>query len=175
MNDFLYPPSPPAVNKEKLAPSISFKKQVGRTVGSIILFLIVYIVLILAAIALAIGCFYAAGALISAIPGIFTAIIGLGLLGVRISVIFFLVKFIFTVSKDQKASRVEITEAEQPQLFAFIRHLSGETQTPFPKKIFVSPDVNACVFYNSSFWSMFLPVRKNLEIGLGLVNSINIS
>src|SRR6202012_5732895 len=27
----------------------------------------------------------------------------------------------------------------------------------------------------SSFWSMFLPVRKNLEIGLGLVNSINIS
>jgi len=30
-------------------------------------------------------------------------------------------------------------------------------------------------FYNSSFWSMFLPVRKNLEIGLGLVNSINIS
>lgn len=87
----------------------------------------------------------------------------------------FLVKFIFAVSQDVNSDRVEITEAEQPRLFAFIRRLAGETQVPFPKKIFLSSNVNACVFYNSSFRSMFLPIRKNLEIGLGLVNSVNLS
>src|SRR5205814_6198739 len=91
------------------------------------------------------------------------------------SVIYFLIKFMFTTSKDENSSRVEIYKEDQPKLFAFIRQLSAETQTPLPKKIFLSPDVNACVFYNSSFWSMFLPVKKNLEIGLGLVNSINAS
>jgi len=61
-------------------------------------------------------------------------------------VIVFLVKFIFAVSKDENPGRVEVTEQEQPQLFAFIRRLTAETNTPFPKKIYVSPDVNACVF-----------------------------
>ncbi|HEY4208461.1 MAG TPA: M48 family metalloprotease, partial [Puia sp.] len=83
--------------------------------------------------------------------------------------------FIFAVARDENSQRVEITEIQHPRLYAFIRRLTTETQTSFPKKIFISPAVNACVFYNSSFWSMFFPVRKNLEIGLGLVNSINIS
>jgi Zn-dependent protease with chaperone function len=108
-------------------------------------------------------------------PKIFMVIVGLGLMCLGISVIYFLIKFIFVRSKDENASRVEITENQQPRLFAFIRQLSKETHTPFPKKIFISPDFNACVFYNSGFRSMFLPVRKNLEIGLGLVNSINAS
>ncbi|MGV3541308.1 MAG: M48 family metalloprotease, partial [Rufibacter sp.] len=38
-----------------------------------------------------------------------------------------------------------------------------------------SAEVNAAVFYDSSFWSMLLPVKKNLVIGLGLVNSVNIT
>jgi Zn-dependent protease with chaperone function len=70
---------------------------------------------------------------------------------------------------------IEITEAEQPRLFAFVRELTRETQTRFPKKIYISHEVNASVFYDSSFWSMFLPIRKNLHIGLGLVNSVTIS
>jgi hypothetical protein len=31
--------------------------------------------------------------------------------------------------------------------------------------------VNASVFYDSSFWSMFLPIQKNLTIGMGLINT----
>ncbi|MGV8137088.1 MAG: M48 family metallopeptidase [Mangrovibacterium sp.] len=34
-------------------------------------------------------------------------------------------------------------------------------------------DVNASVFYDSSFRSLFFPVKKNLDIGLGLINSVN--
>src|SRR6185437_15415629 len=88
---------------------------------------------------------------------------------------FFLIKFIFAVSKNINDSRIEIKEEDQSELYSFIRTLSKETKTPFPKRIFLTSDVNASVFYNSSFWSMFLPVRKNLEIGLGLVNSVNLS
>jgi len=70
---------------------------------------------------------------------------------------------------------VEVKKMEQPELFAFIKRLTREIGAPFPKKIYFSPDVNASVFYNSSFWSMFLPVRKNLQIGLGLVNAVSVS
>lgn len=175
MANLSYPPSPAHVKPHILAPSISFKKQVGVVTTSIVFFFIVYILLVLLAVALACTCFYFGALLIIYMPRFFTVMIGLGIMGLGVSVVIFLVKFIFAVSKNNNSSRVEIKEGEQPELFSFIRKLSKETKTPFPKKIFLSADVNACVFYNSGFWSMFLPVRKNLEIGLGLVNSVNIS
>ncbi|RYY52603.1 MAG: hypothetical protein EOO09_20900 [Chitinophagaceae bacterium] len=175
MNPTIYPPAPAGVPSALLQPSASFRKQVAAVVRSIILFLIVYIALMIAAVALAALCFYFGVAIIIALPKFLTIVAGVGLMAVGVSVIFFLIKFIFSVSKMENAGRVEVTETEQPRLFAFIRRLSEETRTPFPKKIFLSPDVNACVFYNSSFWSMFFPVRKNLEIGVGLVNSLNVS
>ncbi len=175
MTSYSYPPSPANVDPHILYPSVSFKKQVGLVVSSIALFFIVYILLVLASMALAVGCFYFGAVIIINAPRIFTIMIGLGLMALGVSVVFFLIKFIFAVSKNTNASRIEIKEEEQPELFSFICTLSKETKTPFPKKIFLTGDVNASVFYNSSFWSMFFPVKKNLEIGLGLVNSINIS
>jgi len=175
MENILYPPSPVGRGPETLSVSKSFRRQVGKVIGSITLFIIVYLLLIVAAIGLAIACCWLGVQIIIAFPKFITLLIGLGLMGVGVSVIVFLVKFIFAVSKDEDPRRVEVTEDQHPRLFAFIRRLTSETNTPFPKKIYVTPDVNAAVFYNSSFWSMFLPVRKNLEIGLGLVNSINIS
>lgn len=172
---FQYPPSPEFVSAEKLNPSAAFKKQVVKVIFAIILFFIVYILLIVAAIVLAIACCYIGIKIMTAVANFMALIAGLGLIALGISVIFFLVKFMFAVTKNVNPSRIQITKEEQPELFEFIKRLSVETKTPFPKRIFISPDVNASVFYNSSFWSMLFPVRKNLEIGLGLVNSINIS
>jgi len=151
------------------------KRQVYKVIGSIVLFMIVYLILMAAATVLAIVFGWLGVLLMLSFRNFFGLIFGVGMIGAGISVLVFLVKFIFAVSKDENAQRVEISEAEQPQLFAFIRDLTKATGTRFPRKIFLSPDVNACVFYNSSFWSMFLPIPKNLEIGLGLVNSVNIS
>lgn len=175
MENNLYPPAPIHVDPEVLNISPAFRKQVGSVITSIILFAIVYLLLVAAAIVLAIVLCWLGVAIIVAKPMFLTLILGLGLMAVGVSVIVFLVKFIFAVARDENSQRVEITEEQHPRLYAFVRRLTTETQTPFPKKIFISPSVNACVFYNSSFWSMFFPVRKNLEIGLGLVNSINIS
>ncbi|MFT3704752.1 MAG: M48 family metallopeptidase [Agriterribacter sp.] len=171
----VYPEAPKGLNESITATSPAFKQQVSKVILSIIFFLVVYIMLVVAAVALAAGCLYVGFLVIIFHPSFLTIVLGLGAAALGVSVIFFLIKFIFSVSKDENPSRVQIFEQDQPALFSFIRKLTDETQTPFPKKIFVSPDVNACVFYNSSFWSMFLPVRKNLEIGLGLVNSINVS
>jgi Zn-dependent protease with chaperone function len=104
-----------------------------------------------------------------------TLLLGLGIIGCGIMVFVFLVKFLFASSKADESDCIEVKEADQPQLFLSIRSIASRVGTPMPKKVLISPDVNACVFYNSSFWSMFLPVRKNLKIGLGLVNAVNIS
>ena len=151
------------------------KRQVYKVIGSIVLFMIVYLILMAAGTLLAIVFGWLGILLMMTFRSFIGLIFGLGMIGAGVSVIIFLVKFIFAVSKDENSQRIEVLEAEQPRLFAFIRELTTATGTHFPKKIYFSPDVNACVFYNSNFWSMFLPIRKNLEIGLGLVNSINVS
>lgn len=175
MNQPIYPPAPANVDLAKLEPSPSFKKQVGTVMFAIILFFLTYLLLVALAIGLAIGCVWACVALVSASPGFLTIMLGLGLLVLGISVFVFLVKFIFAQNKEDNSMKVEVTKETEPYLFEFIQKLTEETKTPFPKKIFISADVNASVSYNSSFWSMFLPVKKNLEIGLGLVNSLNVS
>lgn len=170
-----YPPSPQNVPESVTAIRPGFKREVVRTTWSILFFFIVYILLFLFAIALAAACVYGGVAVLLALGGTWGILLGLGLIGVGLMVFFFLIKFLFAVNKYDRSAMIEVTEAEQPQLFAFVRKLADETGTPFPKHIYISSDVNASVFYDSSFLSMFLPIRKNLQIGLGLVNVINLS
>jgi Zn-dependent protease with chaperone function len=143
--------------------------------GAIILFLFVYLLMLFLSIALVVACVYAGLAIVSGLSNIWGILAGLGLVSVAVMVFVFLVKFLFAVSRFDKSGSIEVTEEEQPQLFAFVRQVAKDTQAPFPKKILLSPDVNAAVFYDSSFWSMVFPVRKNLLIGLGMVNTVNLS
>jgi Zn-dependent protease with chaperone function len=170
-----YPATPSVVPASVTEPSEAFKKEVKKVMGSIVLFFIVYMILIVLAIGLVTGCVYAGIALIIAMPKFITLMIGVGLIGLGVMVFVFLVKFVFAVTRFDHSNSIEITELEHPNLFSFIRQLAKDTQTSFPKRIYISPDVNACVFYDSSFWSMLLPVKKNLQIGLGLVNSLTVS
>ena len=54
------------------------------------------------------------------------------------------------------------------KLFSLIEEIVVKVNTDFPKKIYLSTEVNAAVFYDSSFWSMFFPIKKNL-----LISNIN--
>jgi len=155
--------------------SAGFRRQVYKVIGSIVLFMIVYLLLVTAAIGLAFACCWLGVFMIARVQNLYAIVIALGCIALGISVIVFLFKFIFAVAKDENSQRLRITEKQQPRLFAFIRQLTKETHTPMPKTGYVSPDVNAAGFYHSSFWSMFLPTGKNLEIGLGLVNCVNSS
>jgi Zn-dependent protease with chaperone function len=171
----LYPASPVNVPLSVTSPSASFKKEVQKVLLSISLFFAVYLILIAFSIALAAGCIYAGFFVIINSGHIIGIIAGVGIMSIGIMVFIFLIKFIFSVKKFDEAGSIAVTANEQPELFNFIKKLTADTQTQFPKKIVLSPEVNACVFYNDSFWSMIFPVKKNLQIGLGLVNSLTLS
>lgn len=171
----LYPTTPVNVSPETTAPRAAYKKEVGKVMSSIISFFVVYVIMIVLSIALSFGCVYLGVAVMGATGHFIGIVAGLGIISIGIMVFIFLVKFIFSVKKVDESKMITVTEEEQPRLYAFIRQLTTDTQTQFPQKIVLSADVNACVFYNDSFWSMFFPVKKNLQIGLGLVNSLTLS
>lgn len=175
MNQIFYPAPPTNVDLSNLRASSDFKKEVIRVSLAILLFLSVYLILIVLAIGLAAGVSYLGINLIILKPASFTLFIGIGMIGMGLFVLFFLIKFIFAVKKIDRNLFYEIKKNEYPELHSFLKRLSKETKTKLPKRIYISPDVNASVFYDSSFLSMFFPVKKNLVIGLGLVNSVNMS
>ncbi|UZR99145.1 M48 family metallopeptidase [Chondrinema litorale] len=171
----LYPISPDIKDKSFLKPSKKFRESAIGVIISIIVFSLFYLLLLSASITLLLACLWLGIMILSVKLSFLTIAAGLGIIGLGVMLFIFCIKFVFSKSVEENPERVEISEKEFPKLFEFIRQVNVETQTKFPKKIFLSPDVNARVFYNSSFWSMFFPVRKNLEIGLGLVNTLNIS
>lgn len=153
--------------------SSTFKKMTIKAILSVFFFLIVYIFLILSGIGITVLAAVGGVAIIAAKPMFLTIMIGAGLLCMGILVLIFLFKFMFVKHKVDRSHLIEITRQDEPRLFAFIDEIVNKVQTDFPKKVYLSSDVNACVFYDSTFWSMFLPIKKNLQIGVGLVNSVS--
>lgn len=166
-----YPESPRQVPPRLLAIPRSYHVHVAAVLSAIILFIALYF----AMVAFAAWLIYLAA--IYPIPTVnsLTILLKLGTVGMAIMFFVFLLKFMFKKQNRDASTDVAIKEKEHPLLFQFLRQLSKETGAPFPKKVIVNAQVNAAVFYNDTFWSMFLPVRKNLMIGLGLVNSLNLS
>lgn len=158
-----------------LKPGKAYRQEALKVTAAILFFVLVYLALITLAAFLAVFVSFIGIKLIILKPMFLTLMIGVGLIGLGIMVIFFLIKFIFTSQKIDRSGYREIRRNEFPELFAYIESLAKETQTPFPKRIYLTHEVNASVFYDSSFFSMFFPVKKNLLIGLGLVNSVNLS
>lgn len=152
--------------------SQNFRKYTKSTITSIILFILVYILLFI----LAVGITIALGGLglfiITENPMIWTLLIGGGLIISGLTILFFLIKFIFSSNKMDRSHLTEIKKSDHPQIFSLLEEIVKEVDTTFPKKVYLSNEVNASVFYDSNFWSMFLPVKKNLIIGVGLMNAV---
>lgn len=158
----------------KINASPNFKKKATNAVFSIILFIVVYLLLILLGVSFTIACVSIGFSILTSTISVLTIIFGLGLIILGGLVLIFLIKFIFVKNTNDLSNLTEINE-EQPVLYSFIQSIATKVDTDTPKKIFLSPDVNASVFYDSSFWSMFLPVKKNLIIGMGLVNIVTVN
>ena len=87
----------------------------------------------------------------------------------------FSIKFLFHLKNVQPANRIEVDLKKESRLAEFIENICKETGAPRPKKVFVDPDVNAYVSYSNVWLSLFFPTRKNLTIGLALVEALNLS
>ena len=160
------------MSMQQVKQSPEFEKQVKRSVAAIVFFVLVYLILLSAAFFIA-GLGVVFGFMLGvAVPSLVTIGLAIGLAGAGAFVLVFLLKFLFKRHKVDRSSMREITRQDEPELFAMIDDIVKKVGTNRPKKVYLSDQVNASVFYDSGFWSMFLPVEKNLEIGLGLVNSV---
>ena len=65
------------------------KKEVAKSIASILAFVLVYFILIAASIGLVIAAFYAGITIISLRPGIYTILAGLGIIGAGVMVFVF--------------------------------------------------------------------------------------
>ena len=151
--------------------SNEFKKAARKAIFAIIFFMLSYLLLFALSIGLVVLCGALGIGLIALKPSVITLGLGIGLIGLGVIVFVFLVKFVFKKHKIDRYHLIELKEEDAPLLYEEIRDIVDKVQTTFPKKIYLSHEVNACVFYDSTFLSMFFPVKKNLQIGMALVNS----
>lgn len=156
------------MNISNIQVSASFRAQATKAVLAILIFLFSYIVLFFFALGLACLCIYGGISLMLFYQNLITLLLGLGIASLGIFVFVFMVKFLFSSKKFDRSHLVEIQPEDHPELFEIINEIVQKVDTNFPKKDYLSADVNAGVFYDSNFWGMFLPVQKNLQIGLGL-------
>lgn len=169
MQPSLYPRSPEMVPSKLTAPNASFKKQAWIAGGVLFLFMVFYLGLT--------GWFFykSITLLINILRGGTDAFLSIilfllfGFMGV------FMIKGLFFKIKRDESRSVEITETNEPELFAFIHKVADEVGAPKPHRVFISETVNACVFYDISIVNLLFPRRKNLEIGLGLVNVLDLA
>lgn len=153
--------------------SAQFKKQTTKAVAAIALFACTYVLLFTLALVLTALCMYAGIALVVTIPRFITIALGIGLASLGILILIFLIKFLFKSNTVDLSHLKEIKRKDEPALFGIIDEIVREVGTSAPKRVYLSADINAAVFYDSNFWSMLFPVKKNLQIGIGLVNSVS--
>jgi Zn-dependent protease with chaperone function len=149
-----------------------FKARTISAIISLVIFALTYLLILAIAVMLTALCVYGGIMLIISMPRLVTLLLGAGLASFGILILVFLLKFMFKSHIVDRSHLVEIKRDDEPKLFAMIDEIVKEVGTSFPKKVYLSADVNAAVFYDSSFWSMFLPIQKNLQIGIGLVNTV---
>ncbi|MCB9758537.1 MAG: M48 family metalloprotease [Alphaproteobacteria bacterium] len=102
------------------------------------------------------------------------SLLGLVLAVPALFLVTFLAKGLFYVRRGSPSGLTEVNEDNQPELIAFLHQIADEAGAPRPYKVYLSPRVNAGVFYDLSLRNLILPTHKNLEIGLGLVNVLTL-
>jgi Zn-dependent protease with chaperone function len=170
----LYPPSPDDVPADFTEPTSQYRTQTFLVLLSLGLFFLLYfglmffcVLYILWALFL---CPWERGdwILVKLISLFFVLPAGI--------LFIYLLKNLFKFERAEKEFRIELFEDEHPKLFEFIAEVCEETGAPFPKHVYVDYLVNAAaILETTSFWNLFLPSGRSLLIGLGLVNTINLT
>jgi Zn-dependent protease with chaperone function len=164
-----YPANPSAVPANLTTPTKHYQRNAWLAMGALILFVCLYIALS--------GWFGWKSYKLTtmAFSGSKDAfwIFALGVCAGFLAI--FMLKALFFVNKGGEPEDLEITAKDQPELFSFLGQLAKDTGAPKPHRVFLSPRVNAAVFYDLSILNLFFPSKKNLEIGLPLVNVLTIS
>jgi Zn-dependent protease with chaperone function len=164
----LYPPGPAAVADDLTAAGPAYKRQAKVALLSLLLFIALYLALT--------GWFAwtAYSYFVNAAQVEQGALWGYGFAAAAAFLAVFLLKALFFVNRGGEVDDIEVTADDEPQLFEFLHRLADEAGAPRPHRVFLSPRVNAAVFYDLTLLNLVFPSKKNLEIGLPLVNSLTL-
>lgn len=170
----LYPPAPADVPADITKLPSAYRGRVVAMIGGLFVFLLLYLAIICAAGAIAYFLLVVMpmpgggrGAIIYLIFK-FGGALAMGMLCL------FLVKGLFKGRRIERSSHIALHEEDHPELFAFIRKVYEDTGSRRPRRVYVSPEVNAALIYDTSLLNLFIPPRKDLLIGMGLVNVVNL-
>jgi len=164
----LYTAGPSNVSPTLTEPSKSFKQKVILALIVLILFMLTYFILMFL---FGLESYRMLKTAFQTGEGGFLPIVGGIMLGV---LCIFMFKSLFIFKKRDYTGLNEITEETQPVLFDFLYKLADEAGAPRPHKVFLTMNVNASVFYDLSFINLLWPTKKNLNIGMGLINVLNV-
>lgn len=171
MTSTLYPPSPTTIPKKLTGLTPSYQLRAFLAILAIILFFALY-----AAMVVALG-YLAYYAVIYDMGHVnkLTILLKVGAIAGAVMLFIFTLKFIFKLKNHKFENRIKLKETEHLELWTFINKICEETGAPKPKSIYVDPDVNAYVAYSNMWRSLFLPVRKELTIGMGLTDCLTLT
>src|SRR6185503_1589959 len=146
-------------------PSKRYKRQVWLAVLGLATFIVLYFVLA--------GWFlYTAYRLTIAADNLDFAGVLVG--GCALFLAVMMLKGLLFVKHGDTSGSVELSAQQQPRLFTFLHELADAAEAPRPHRVFLSARVNAAVFYDLSPLNLIFPSKKNLEIGLPLVNALSL-
>ncbi|WP_460805651.1 M48 family metallopeptidase [Microbulbifer agarilyticus] len=169
MKEVVYPAGPASIPNNLTSPSRKYRLHAWLAVLGLLFFLVAYF-------SLAIWFCMTAYRLISGavVPeGNPLWSLGTGIPAAILAA--FMLKSLFFVKRSDDEDRLEVSEESEPVLFAFLHRLADDAGAPRPHKVYVTSEVNAAVFYHLTFFNLLFPSKKNLQIGLGLVNVLNLS
>lgn len=166
-----YPPSPADVPDDLLDRFERYGSREWLLLAGMFVFLLLYFSLILF-----FG--FASAWLVLAIPH--SSVLGvlweLPALLFTATYFFLLVKgFFFGGGADEEEMKIAITERDHPQLFAFMGRICDEIGADEPDAVHLLPDCSMGVLTHFNALSLYVRPRRDLRVGLGMVNAINLS
>jgi len=166
-NSLAYPPSPSDVPSSLTKANSDFKKHAWLAMAGLTFFMTFYIALM---VGFGLITYKGVVSISSGQGDLWQGVITISALLLTI----FMVKSLFAVRKAGDPGGIEVNSEDEPTLFEFLHTLADELGAPRPHRVFITPEVNAAVFYDLSLINLFFPSKKNLIIGLGLVNILNL-
>ncbi|MBL8508739.1 M48 family metallopeptidase [Chitinimonas sp. JJ19] len=163
----LYPAGPASVPADLTAPTARYKRSAWLAVAGLMFFVLLYLSLSAWFVWQSWRLWMASVNTDAGLQSVVTA-------AASAFLAVFMLKALFFVKQGGEPDDIEVTAKDEPTLFAFLYKLADEAGAPRPHRVFLSPRVNAAVFYDLSILNLLFPSRKNLEIGLPLVNVLTL-
>ncbi len=165
----IYPAGPQTIPEHLTKPTARYRRQAWIALISLLLFVGLYL-------GLAFWFCRQAWMMVKlATQGSEHAVVCLIVAAVSAALAVFMIKGLFSVKQGAQSGHLELKQEDEPALFGFLHKLADEAHAPRPHRVFLSEGVNAAVFYDLSIANLLFPTRKNLLIGLGLVNVLSIA